>query len=75
MAPPKPYQLLDAWLAPLTSRYFPDHAGGQLDHQHGFVVDYAETGDTSLDFHVDDSEVTQMAPDSHIGAGAVEMVS
>lgn len=51
-------QLLDTWLAPLTNRYFPDHAGGQLDHQHSFVVDYAETGDTSLDFHVDDSEVT-----------------
>ena len=51
-------QLLDTWLAPLTDQYFPDHAGGQLDHQHTFVVDYAETGDTSLDFHVDDSEVT-----------------
>lgn len=51
-------ELLCTWLAPLTTRYFDSHAGSQLDHQHAFVVDYAEDGDTSLDFHVDDSEVT-----------------
>jgi hypothetical protein len=50
--------LLDTWLLPLTRRHFAAHAGAQLDHQHAFVVDYAAGGDTSLDFHVDDSEVT-----------------
>lgn len=51
-------ELLHSWLLPLTRRFFPDHAGGELDYQHAFVVDYSEHGDTSLDFHVDDSEVT-----------------
>jgi hypothetical protein len=51
-------ELLCTWLVPLARRFFPGHAGADLDHQHAFVVDYAEGGDTSLDFHVDDSEVT-----------------
>lgn len=51
-------ELLYTWLVPLTRRYFPEHAGSGLDHQHAFVVDYAEDGDLSLGFHVDDSEVT-----------------
>jgi hypothetical protein len=51
-------ELVETWLTPLTRRLFPEHAGANLDHQHAFVVDYAEGGDTSLDLHVDDSEVT-----------------
>lgn len=51
-------ELLYTWIAPLAGRLFPEHAGASLDHQHAFVVDYAEGGDKALDFHVDDSEVT-----------------
>ena len=51
-------ELLYTWLVPLAHRAFSEHAGADLDHQHAFVVDYADGGDTSLDFHVDDSEVT-----------------
>lgn len=51
-------ELLYKWLLPVTSAFFPDHAGEHLDYQHAFVVDYAEQGDTALGFHVDDSEVT-----------------
>lgn len=51
-------EFLDEWLVPITSRLFHEHAGDALDHHHSFVVDYAESGDTALGFHVDDSEVT-----------------
>lgn len=50
--------LVYSWLAPITKHVFPEHAGESLDHQHAFVVEYAEGGDTDLGFHVDDSEVT-----------------
>lgn len=36
----------------------PGPASASLDHQHAFIVEYAEGGDTDLGFHVDDSEVT-----------------
>ncbi|MDI3285835.1 hypothetical protein [Polyangium sp. 15x6] len=51
-------ELLYTWLSPLTKWAFPEHAGSSVDHQHSFVVEYAENGDTDLGFHVDDSEVT-----------------
>jgi len=51
-------ELLYTWLVPLTKGAFPAHDGSSLDHQHAFVVEYAENGDTDLGFHVDDSEVT-----------------
>lgn len=38
--------------------FFRDCEGEWLDHQHSFIVHYKEGKDTSLDPHVDDSEVT-----------------
>jgi hypothetical protein len=64
------YDLLDRWLLPMTRRWFAAHAGEHLDHLHAFVVEYAQRGDTSLDFHVDDSEVTLNACLGHDFEGA-----
>ena len=50
--------LLIEVIRPLARHLFSEHAGETLDHHHSFVVDYSEDGDTSLGYHVDDSEVT-----------------
>jgi hypothetical protein len=44
---------------PLAAAVFADLGGSDaLDHQHGFLVDYAADKDEDLEFHVDDAEIT-----------------
>jgi len=43
---------------PFAALLFPEVGGASLDGQHAFVVAYSLDGDRSLDFHVDDGEVT-----------------
>lgn len=45
-------------LRPFAALLYPEVGGASLDDHHAFVVDYAPGKDTSLDFHVDDAEVT-----------------
>lgn len=50
--------LMGRHLAPLLAHLYPDFGGRELDHHHGFLVEYARDRDEDLGFHVDDSEVT-----------------
>lgn len=50
--------LLGRCIAPIARAFLGRFAASKLDHQHAFVVEYAEGADTELGFHVDDSEVT-----------------
>ena len=49
---------MQAVVAPLAARLFPEVGGDSLDDHHAFTVEYRPGGDTDLGFHVDDSEVT-----------------
>lgn len=51
-------QLIRLCVAPLSQTLYADVGGGSLDGHHGFVVSYDLGRQESLDFHVDDSEVT-----------------
>src|SRR4051812_12607133 len=51
-------QMMTEWVAPFASLLYADVGGGSLDRHHGFIVDYAIGKDTSLNFHVDESDVT-----------------
>jgi hypothetical protein len=51
-------QMMTEWVGPFASMLYADVGGGSLDRHHGFIVDYAIGKDTSLDFHVDESDVT-----------------
>jgi hypothetical protein len=43
---------------PLAAALYGDLGGGQIEEHHGFIVEYGRDGDRSLDFHVDDADVT-----------------
>lgn len=45
-------------VTPISSLVFRDVGGDSLDYHHGFIVEYALDKDTSLDFHVDASDIT-----------------
>lgn len=51
-------QMMTDSVAPLASLFYADVGGATLDSHHGFIVEYAVGKDTSLDFHVDASDVT-----------------
>ena len=44
------------YIQPFSNFLFPT-LGQELDHHHGFVVEYELGKDINLGFHVDDSEV------------------
>lgn len=51
-------QLMLEYVTPLAASYYRDAGGASLDRHHGFVVEYEQGKDVSLDFHVDASDVT-----------------
>lgn len=51
-------QLMTEYVSPFASRLYADAGGDSLDNHHGFSVEYEVGKDTSLDFHVDASDVT-----------------
>jgi hypothetical protein len=51
-------RLMTEYVAPFASLFYPDAGGDSLDSHHGFIVEYKIGKDTSLDFHVDASDVT-----------------
>jgi hypothetical protein len=51
-------QLMEQYILPFSARLYPDVGGDSLDSHHGFIVEYKVGKDTSLDFHVDASDVT-----------------
>jgi hypothetical protein len=51
-------QMMTDYVAPLASQFYAEVGGNTLDSHHGFIVEYAVGKDTSLDFHVDASDVT-----------------
>ena len=51
-------QLMTEYVHPFSALFYPDVGGGSLDGHHGFIVEYKIGKDTSLDFHVDASDVT-----------------
>ena len=51
-------QLMTEYVRPFASRLYADVGGDSLDSHHGFIVEYEVGKDTSLDFHVDTSDVT-----------------
>ena len=55
---PSVRRLVVEGLRPFAALLYPEVGGASLDDHHAFVVEYAPGKDTSLDFHVDDSEVT-----------------
>ena len=50
--------VLEVYLKPLMALAFPDWAGATVDSHHAFTIEYETGGDTTLDRHMDDSEVT-----------------
>jgi hypothetical protein len=51
-------QLMREYVTPFAALLYPDVGGASLDSHHGFIVEYQLGKDTSLDFHVDASDVT-----------------
>ncbi|KAL5726592.1 2-oxoglutarate and iron-dependent oxygenase domain-containing protein cp2 [Ranunculus cassubicifolius] len=51
-------KLMEDFIRPISTVFFPEVGGSSLDSHHGFVVEYGKDRDTDLGFHVDDSEVT-----------------
>ena len=51
-------ELMTRYVHPFASRLYADAGGDSLDNHHGFIVEYEVGKDTSLDFHVDASDVT-----------------
>jgi len=52
-------QLRKVYLEPLCRLLFPQLSSNGFDSHKVFTVDYAENKDTALDFHFDNSEVSQ----------------
>lgn len=50
--------LMEEFIRPISTVFFPEVGGSTLDSHHGFVVEYGKDRDVDLGFHVDDSEVT-----------------
>ncbi|RAL40219.1 unnamed protein product [Cuscuta campestris] len=51
-------KLMEDFIRPISTVFFPEVGGSTLDTHHGFVVEYGMDRDVDLGFHVDDSEVT-----------------
>ncbi|XP_074374106.1 2-oxoglutarate and iron-dependent oxygenase domain-containing protein CP2-like [Apium graveolens] len=51
-------RLMEDFILPMSTVFFPEVGGAMLDSHHGFIVEYGAGADVYLDFHVDDSEVT-----------------
>ncbi|GMP59055.1 hypothetical protein CsSME_00022491 [Camellia sinensis var. sinensis] len=51
-------KLMEDFIRPISTVFFPEVGGSTLDSHHGFVVEYGKQRDLKLGFHVDDSEVT-----------------
>jgi hypothetical protein len=51
-------ELMTEYVHPFSALFYPEVGGGSLDSHHGFIVEYKIGKDTSLDFHVDASDVT-----------------
>jgi hypothetical protein len=51
-------RLMTEYVRPFAGLLYPDVGGATLDSHHGFIVEYKVGKDTSLDFHVDASDVT-----------------
>lgn len=51
-------KLMEDFILPISTVFFPEVGGQMLDSHHGFIVEYRTDRTQHLDFHVDDSEVT-----------------
>ncbi len=51
-------QMMLEYVQPFSALFYADVGGDALDSHHGFIVEYKIGKDTSLDFHVDASDVT-----------------
>ncbi|KAK1388381.1 putative PKHD-type hydroxylase [Heracleum sosnowskyi] len=50
--------LMEDFILPMSTIFFPEVGGDTIDSYHGFIVEYGADAAHHLDFHVDDSEVT-----------------
>ncbi|KAK1372822.1 2-oxoglutarate and Fe(II)-dependent oxygenase superfamily protein [Heracleum sosnowskyi] len=51
-------KLMEDFILPMSTIFFPEVGGATLDSHHGYIVEYGKDRDDHLDLHVDDSEVT-----------------
>ncbi|KAL8157497.1 2-oxoglutarate and iron-dependent oxygenase domain-containing protein CP2-like [Apium graveolens] len=51
-------KLMEDFICPMSTIFFPEVGGATLDSHHGYIVEYGTNRDSYLGFHVDDSEVT-----------------
>lgn len=51
-------KMMEDFILPMSTIFFPEVGGATLDSHHGYVVEYGTNRDDHLGLHMDDSEVT-----------------